>query len=162
MLPGSLVGSVVGQFVLEEHRPAVFAVPDDVILLVVLHEQAVAVTWSPLMMTPLSPVLVVQPTPFPWSARQAQMWSRSTLSLLTSRLTEALPTCGPPIRKNTSWSVVGLAGSLYFSEFEGPPAPGFLALPMRISAGELTRPASTVTAAISTPGHPRRSAGRRH
>src|SRR5205823_4100310 len=48
-----------------------------------------------------------QPTPSPWSARQAQMSSRITWSLLTRRLTFALPTCGPPIRKNTSWTAVG-------------------------------------------------------
>ena len=67
-------------------------------------------TLSPLTMTPVSAVLLVQPTPLPWSARQAQMWSRMTLSALTSRLTVALPRCAPPMRKNTSWSDVGSSG----------------------------------------------------
>src|SRR5262245_45973046 len=40
VLPGGLVGRVIGQFVLEEHGAAVLAVPDHVVLLVVLDEQA--------------------------------------------------------------------------------------------------------------------------
>src|SRR5215204_1949182 len=97
-------------------------------------------------MTPLRPVLTSQPTEpgTPWSARHAQMWSMSTSSLLTSRLTSALPTCGPPTRKYTSLSVVGSAGSLLWL------LP--CALPTRSSAGELTGPASTVTPATTTPG----------
>ena len=38
--------------------------------------------------------------------------SMMTSSLLTSRLTLAFPTCGPPMRKNTSCRTVGLDGSL--------------------------------------------------
>src|SRR6185369_14166638 len=40
VLPGGLVRRVVGQFILEEHGAAVLTVPDDVVLLVMLDEQA--------------------------------------------------------------------------------------------------------------------------
>ena len=39
-------------------------------------------------------MLTVQPTPAPWSARQAQMWSMMVLLLLTTRLVVALPATG--------------------------------------------------------------------
>ena len=74
-------------------------------------------TSSPLTITPVSAVLAVQPTPLPWSARQAQMSSRMTSSLFTTRLVVALPGVAPPMRKNTSLSVVGSAGSLLCAFF---------------------------------------------
>lgn len=39
-LPRGLVGSVIGQLVLEEHCPAPFPVPDHVVLLEVFYEEA--------------------------------------------------------------------------------------------------------------------------
>ena len=47
------------------------------------------------------------------------VWSIRTWSLLTSSATSALPTCGPPTRKYTSDSVVGLAGSIFFGPAAG-------------------------------------------
>src|SRR5215204_3597660 len=77
----------------------------------------VAVTLSPLTTRPLRPVLVFQRSvserpSTPWSARHTQVWSIRTLSRLTWSAMSALPTCGPPTRKYTSESVVGLDGSL--------------------------------------------------
>src|SRR3954451_363815 len=62
-------------------------------------KRPVAVTLSASTRTPVSAVLTVQPTPFPWSARQAQMSSRIVLSWSTSRLLVGLPACGPPMRE---------------------------------------------------------------
>ena len=71
-----------------------------------------ATTLSPVTTTPVSAMLSVHPTPLPWSARHAQMSSRIVLSRPTMRLVTALPTCGPPIRKNTSCSAPGSFASL--------------------------------------------------
>jgi hypothetical protein len=59
------------------------------------------------------------------------------------RLRVAFPTCGPPIRKNTSCSAVGLAGLLI------PRWPALV--PICNSTGELFVPASIVMPAMSTP-----------
>ena len=69
------------------------------------------------------------------------MWSMIALLLLTTRLVVALPAPAPPIRKNTSWSVVGLAA---WSAVEpvGPTCS---------SAGELVVPASNSRPASLTP-----------
>ena len=89
-------------------------------------------------------VLTVQPTPVPWSARQAQMSSRTTWSLLTIRLIVALPTCGPPIRKKTSCRAVGSAALELPCAVRGcRPA----AAPASVAG-----PASTIRPATSTPG----------
>src|SRR3954471_16075495 len=93
-------------------------------------------------MTPVSAVLLVQPTPLPWSARQAQMSSRMTLLLLTTRLVAALPGVAPPMRKNTSLSVVGSVVSLFFAFFG----------PTSSSDGEVLGPASNSSPATFTPG----------
>src|SRR3954451_951335 len=93
-------------------------------------------------MTPVSAVLAVQPTPLPWSARHAQMSSRITLLLLTTRLVAALPGVAPPMRKNTSLSVVGSVASLFFAFFG----------PTSRSDGELFGPASNSSPASFTPG----------
>src|SRR5664279_6564376 len=76
------------------------------------------------------------------------MSSRMTLSLLTTRPRVALPTCGPPTRKNTSLNVVGSAGSLHVVQCGCPATSGF---PTVMRAAELTVPASMVNPAISTP-----------
>ena len=99
-------------------------------------------TLSPLTITPVSAVLAVQPTPLPWSARQAQMSSRMTLSLFTTRLVVALPGVAPPMRKNTSLSVVGSAGSLLCA----------FGVPTSSSTGEFIGPASNISPASLTPG----------
>src|SRR5256885_13785305 len=83
-------------------------------------------------MSPVWGVFGAQPPPLPWSARQAQMWSMIVLALLTTRLVVAEPGPAPPIRKNTSWIVVGLPAWLAF-EPAGPTC---------TSTGELTVPAS--------------------
>jgi len=111
----------------------------------------VAVTLSPLTTRPWRPVLVFQRSvserpSTPWSARHTQVWSIRTLSRLTSSAMSALPTCGPPTRKYTSDSVVGLDGSFFF----GLELPFFL--PTCRSTGDSTRPASIVTPATMTPG----------
>src|SRR5260370_4456655 len=108
----------------------------------------VAVTWSPFTTRPVSAVLTVQPTEpgTPWSARQIHRSSRMVLSLLTSRATVALPTCGRPTRKNTSGNVVGLDGWLC-----GTPLLPFFE-PICTSTGELTGPASTRRPETSIPG----------
>jgi hypothetical protein len=95
-----------------------------------------------LTITPVSAVLAVQPTPLPWSARQAQMSSRMTLALFTTRLVAALPGVAPPMRKNTSLSVVGSVASLFFAFFG----------PTSSSDGELVGPASNSSPATFTPG----------
>jgi hypothetical protein len=71
------------------------------------------------------------------------MSSRIVPSVLTSRLTVALPTCGPPMRKNTSGSAVG--GDV--PPVSRPPCRA----PTPSSAGELTGPASKINPEISTP-----------
>src|SRR4051812_8079367 len=108
----------------------------------------VAVTWSPFTTRPVSAVLTVHPTEpgTPWSARQIHRSSRIVLSLLTSRATVALPTCGPPTRKNTSCSAVGWEATLW-----GTPLLPFFE-PICTRTGELTGPASTVMPATSMPG----------
>ena len=67
----------------------------------------------------------------------------STLSALTSSAVVALPTCGPPTRKYTSLSVIGLAG------VEGVAA----VAPCRRAAARATAsvPASMVTPATTMP-----------
>src|SRR4029450_1563088 len=65
-------------------------------------------TLVPLTITPVSAVLTVHPTPEPWSARQAQMWSTMTSLLLTTRLVVAEPAPPPPMRKKTSFIDAGL------------------------------------------------------
>src|SRR3954470_21488932 len=92
-------------------------------------------------MRPLSAVLTVQPTPEPWSARHAQMWSMMAFGLFTNRLLVALPGPAPPIRKNTSWIVVGLAAWLA----DDPLGPTTSRL------AELVAPASNKRPAIFTP-----------
>jgi hypothetical protein len=72
------------------------------VLLVVLDEQAVRRHVVAVDDDAVSAVLAVQPTPLPWSARQAQMSSRMTLLLFTTRLVVALPGVAPPMRKKTS------------------------------------------------------------
>ncbi len=99
-------------------------------------------TSSPLTTTPVSAVFAVQPTPFPWSARHAQMSSSRTSSLFTTRLVVALPGVAPPMRKNTSCSEVGSAGSLLCA----------CGVPTCSSTGELTVPASNSSPASLTPG----------
>ena len=100
--PRGLTGRIIGHLVLEEDVRAAITLPDHFVLLVVLDSRPYAVTFSPLTMTPVLAVFEVQPTPLPWSARHAQMLSRITLSLLTTRLVVALPASAPPIRKKTS------------------------------------------------------------
>src|SRR5919206_2432133 len=104
----------------------------------------VAITSSPFTTTPVSAVLLVQPTPPPWSAPHPQMSSRIVWSAFTSSAVVTLPRCGPPIRKKTSLSVVGSAALLASC---GPPC----FVPTRRSAGELTGPASKTRPEISTP-----------
>src|SRR5512134_2136606 len=110
----------------------------------------VAVTPSPLTTTPFRPVLVFQRSvspekpSTPWSARHTQVWSIRTSSLLTSSATSDLPTWGPPTRKYTSESVVGLDGSLFELCL------GFL--PTCRRNGDSTVPASIVRPATITPG----------
>src|SRR5579864_3245228 len=93
-------------------------------------------------MTPVSEVLAVQPTPLPWSARQAQMSSRITLLLLTTSAVVALPAVAPPIRKNTSDSADGSEASL---SLRGCPAPTWS------RTGEVVAPASNRTPETSIP-----------
>ena len=69
-----------------------------------------------------------------------------TLSLFTTRLVVALPTCGPPIRKKTSESVVGSFGSLRPAPLSPWP------VPTRSSTGEFTAPASNISSDTSIPG----------
>src|SRR5919109_1879192 len=97
------------------------------------------------MTTPLRPRLVFQRSvspekpSTPWSARHTQVWSIRTLLLLTSSATSTLPMCGPPTRKYTSDSVVGLDGSFFL---------GLLLLffvPTCRRSGDSTLPASIVT-----------------
>src|ERR1700746_3489024 len=71
-----------------------------------------AVTLLPFAIRPVSAVLSVHPTPVPWSARQAQMSSRTELLALSTKLTWALPAAAPPTRKNTSDTTSGLSGAL--------------------------------------------------
>ena len=82
----------------------------------------------------------------PWSARQTQVWSIRTSSLLTSSAMSALPTCGPPTRKYTSDSVVG---SKRWRFFELPWWPPLADLQEH---GRLLVPASIVIPATTTPG----------
>src|ERR1044071_1705756 len=98
-------------------------------------------TLAPLTIRPVSAVFTVQPTPEPWSARQAQMWSMSVLLLLITRLFVALPGPAPPMRKKTSWTDGGLDEWLA----EAPPGP------IVSSVLELTVPASKSRPAIFTP-----------
>src|SRR3954463_14477232 len=69
------------------------------------------------------------------------MWSMIVLALFTSRLLVALPAIEPPIRKNTSWIVVGLPAWLAEDPF-GPTTSRF---------AELVVPASNSRPAIFTP-----------
>ncbi len=76
--------------------------------------------------------------------------SISTWSLLTSRAVSVLPMCGPPTRKYTSDSVIGLRGVLWLRP---------CLRPTRSSTGDSFRPASMVTPATTTPGTPATSSG---
>ncbi len=98
-------------------------------------------TLAPLTIRPVSAVLVVQPTPLPWSARQAQMWSMIVLPLFTTRLVVARPAPAPPIRKNTSWIEIGLPACAAVDPFG----------PICSSTGELVVPASNSRPASLTP-----------
>ena len=117
--PVRLRGRVVRQLVLVQDDAAVLAVPYRVVRLEVLDEQAgrgdvVAVddhagradvgrSTDPCRRSRRS----VKPS-MPWSARHTQVWSISTLSELTSSARLVFPMCGPPTRKYTSLSVIGL------------------------------------------------------
>src|SRR5580692_6315660 len=94
-------------------------------------------------MTPVSPVLSVQPTSPPWSARQAHTSSMIEFDALSSRLTvaEVAVASAPPTRKNTSWIV---SGSL------AEPAAGS-GVPTESRTGELTGPASKISPDTLTP-----------
>src|SRR4029453_6773226 len=74
----------------------------------------------------------------PWSPRHTQVWSMSTLSLLTSSAVLVRPMCGPPTRKYTSDRVVGLVGLLALWPCSRP---------TRSRTGDSTLPASIVTPA---------------
>ena len=74
----------------------------------------------------------------------------STLSLLTSSAVFVRPMCGPPTRKYTSESVVGLCGLLALWPCWRP---------TRSRTGDSTVPASIVTPATITPGTPATSSG---
>ena len=111
--PGVLIRRVVRHFVLEHDGFAILAVPDDLEVLVVLHKKTVGCDVIPVHDQAVrGAVLLVQPTPAPWSARHAQTSSMITLFLLICRLVVASPGVAPPMRKNTSWINVGLFGSL--------------------------------------------------
>ncbi len=71
------------------------------------------------------------------------MSSRITWELLTTRLVAAWPGVPPPIRKNTSCTRSGSAGS-------AAPSPG--RLPSCSSTGELTGPAAKIIPDSFTPG----------
>ena len=64
------------------------------------------------------------------------------MSLFTTKLVVALPGVAPPMRKNTSLSVAGSAGSLLWA----------FGVPTWSSTGELTGPASNISPASFTPG----------
>ncbi len=99
----------------------------------------------------MSAVFTVQPTPSPWSARQAHVWSMIVWFVLTTRLWVALPTCSPPMRKNTSCTAVGLLALLRRGFFVLPSSVEIL-VPSWRSAGEFTVPASNMRPAMSMPG----------
>ena len=69
------------------------------------------------------------------------MWSTIVLLLLTTRLVVALPAISPPIRKNTSWTVVGSAAWLAVEPLA----------PTVSRAAELTVPASNSRPLSRTP-----------
>src|SRR5260370_31408947 len=93
-------------------------------------------------MTPVSAVLLVQPTPLRGSARHAQMSSRIVLSLLTIKLVVRVPAAAPPMRKNTSDSTDGS---------DAAPAIGEFPSPTRSRKGDVIGPASNRTPDMSTP-----------
>jgi len=64
---------------------------------------------APFTTSPVSAVFDVQPTPLPWSARHSHVLSPMVLGLLTTRLSVALPTPSPPIRKCRSCTAFGSA-----------------------------------------------------
>ncbi len=110
-------------------------------------------TLSPLTIRPVSAVLVVQPTPVPWSARQAQMWSIIVLLLLTTRLVVALPAPAPPMRKNTSW-IDGRVGRVAApTRRSGRPAAACceLVVPASNSRPAIFTPSTSATAIALTP-----------
>ena len=147
MLPGGLVRRVVRHLVLEEDRLAVLAVPDDVVLLVVLDEQAgggdvVAVDDD------AGVGGVRSSSRRRCRGRRARPRCRrgSTLSLLTTRLVVALPTCGAadPEEHVVERGRVGRVAAAVVSRVPSSPS----GLPTCSSTGEFTGPASKMSPAI--------------
>src|ERR1700722_3387512 len=114
----------------------------------------VARTLLPLTIRPCWAVLTVQPTvpELPWSARQAQMSSIRVLLALTTRLLVACPAMSPPIRKNVSWTEIGLL-AWFADEPAGPICSSVLELvvPASNRRPSIRTPFTSATCMVSTP-----------